>query len=446
MDASSRIDRAHYALAVQPVTLSAYTGPAGVGKTYHLMRAQGDALEQAPLSEGQRVLALTFMHGSRRRLDDKLKAVPGLRGRYRCMTVDRYAWELCTRWRSLRRAQSLPELTEEQYEQTCDSAGSLLERGEVRLWVARTYPHIVVDEAQDLTPQRLRILRALEPCVSMIVAADEFQCLTPNLQPNPAVEWLQERCEPTILDLQRRTDQAALMAAAHAVRDGANVVGSPPSFVVAAAPGAAPYSLAATYLANAIAWHGRDDIAVITPSKAGGFANGVVERVRFSPCGQQQNGPYDIRWELSDDENMVAHAANLNLPLDGAMAPTLEALAAAGRHPAMLMCRDWVQRSYRLTGRTIFQPVAVQERLVACFTQHRRYARPDRARLRAMTVHQAKNQEFGGVVVLWPYTVAGTSEQKRRLLYNAITRAKRWCTVIVQNANLLNRPPFVPDV
>lgn len=59
-------------------------------------------------------------------------------------------------------------------------------------------------------------------------------------------------------------------------------------------------------------------------------------------------------------------------------------------------------------------------------------------RLLAMTVHQAKNREFEGVVVFWPYTVGGDVEHKRRLLYNAVTRAQRWCAVVVQNS----KPPL----
>jgi DNA helicase IV len=59
-----------------------------------------------------------------------------------------------------------------------------------------------------------------------------------------------------------------------------------------------------------------------------------------------------------------------------------------------------------------------------------------------MTVQQAKNREFDGVVVLWPYQVGGDAEHRRRLLYNAVTRARRWCTVIVQSQNILNAPPF----
>jgi superfamily I DNA/RNA helicase len=60
-----------------------------------------------------------------------------------------------------------------------------------------------------------------------------------------------------------------------------------------------------------------------------------------------------------------------------------------------------------------------------------------------MTVHGAKNREFEQVVVLWPAATGGNAEQKRRLLYNAITRAKRQCMVLVQAAENLKLPPFV---
>jgi len=43
---------------------------------------------------------------------------------------------------------------------------------------------------------------------------------------------------------------------------------------------------------------------------------------------------------------------------------------------------------------------------------------------------------------MWPYAIGGDDEAKRRLLYNAITRARRWCRVIAQGHNLLKKPPF----
>jgi superfamily I DNA/RNA helicase len=61
-----------------------------------------------------------------------------------------------------------------------------------------------------------------------------------------------------------------------------------------------------------------------------------------------------------------------------------------------------------------------------------------------MTIQQAKNREFDHVVVVWPYTVPNDDEQRRRLLYNAITRAQRSCLVLVQAQALADAPPFMP--
>ena len=423
------------------MSLVAFTGPAGMGKTFQLMRREETTLQGAPLVEGQKVLALTFMHGSRRRLDDRLRMLPGLRGRFSCMTIDRFAWELCVRWRSLRRSEGLPELAEDQYDATCEAAGALMEKDDVRKWVARTYPHVLIDEAQDLTQERLRIIRALEPIVAMHAAADEFQCLATHLRPNPAVAWMQICSQPLDLQVQRRTSQAGLIAAAHAIREGRTVVAAQ-NFVIRAAPGTPPYHQAAAVVANAITWNGGTEIAVITPSRSGGFATGVVARVGAGPVGQQQNGPYEIRWELSDEEFANQYGGNLDLPEDGSFEATIEALSAPGSHPAILMCRDWVARRRKITGAATFPPELVRDQIKICFARHRRFSRGHASRLTAMTVHQAKNREFEGVIVLWPYTVFGDAEQKRRLLYNAVTRAKRWCTIVVQNANVLQQPPF----
>lgn len=48
------------------------------------------------------------------------------------------------------------------------------------------------------------------------------------------------------------------------------------------------------------------------------------------------------------------------------------------------------------------------------------------------------------MIVLWPYEVKGSPERKRRLLYNAITRARTRVLIVVQNPNRLRKPPFAP--
>lgn len=64
-----------------------------------------------------------------------------------------------------------------------------------------------------------------------------------------------------------------------------------------------------------------------------------------------------------------------------------------------------------------------------------------------MTIHQAKNREFDSVVVVWPFEIRSDAERGRRLLYNAVTRAKRQAVVVVQDpeGTVIANPPFTAN-
>ena len=79
-----------------------------------------------PLKDGQRVLALTFMHGSRRRLSERLRTVANLRGRVECCTIDAFAWRIYRRWRGLAITLTIVPVTEGEFDDVCDAAGLLL--------------------------------------------------------------------------------------------------------------------------------------------------------------------------------------------------------------------------------------------------------------------------------------------------------------------------------
>ena len=107
--------------------------------------------------------------------------------------------------------------------------------------------------------------------------------------------------------------------------------------------------------------------------------------------------------------------------------------------------RVWLDQQRRVAGRTTFKVTEISQQVQWIHQRSRAHRRVRDRGIRAMTIHQAKNREFDSVIVLWPYNVAGSADRKRRLLYNAITRAKRQAVVIVQNPNRLKQPPFVPD-
>ena len=420
------------------MTLFAVEGAAGCGKTFRLMEALGEALGATPLKEGQRVLALTFMHGARRRLNEKLRSVPVLKGRFECVTVDSFAWQLLRRWRGLAAALGVQPLREDQYDAQCDASGFLLERSEVRGWVAASFPIVLVDEAQDLKPQRLRMLCALAQSARALIAADEFQCLDVTLRPNPLVGWMRGACRPEVLDQVRRTNVPALLAAAIAIRGGAAPVAGN-GFRILAAQGV---PVAAAMLASAIRWRRGGRVAVITPSLQGGFAQSVVRRVCENPCGAQRNGPYAIRWERSEQDETASLVDGLQLNGVVSMVDALTALEALPRSGPVREACAWVRHQARARGRTEFSRADIEAVITRQVAIRRQRYGSDSYDFEAMTVQQAKNREFDGVFVLWPYHIGGDAEHKRRLLYNALTRARRWCTVVAQNADLLQAAPF----
>lgn len=126
------------------------------------------------------------------------------------------------------------------------------------------------------------------------------------------------------------------------------------------------------------------------------------------------------------------------------MPDALAALDPHGRAPAVKAAKDWISQQRRVLGVEEITADQVRRQIGRTFAARRRYGAGPAREFVAMTIQQAKNREFDHVVVIWPYTIPNDGEQKRRLLYNAITRARRSCLVLVQARELLDAPPFVP--
>jgi hypothetical protein len=419
----------------------AFEGQAGTGKTYSLIEQLGAALNDQTLAAHERVLALTFMHGARRRLDSRLRDVVGLSGRFQATTLDSFAWRLVQRWRPLASSLGYTIPPEEKYDETCGLAAALMKRPAVRSWVAMSYPVILVDEAQDLSSERSNMIAAMAESCLLLLAFDEFQCLNPVLRPMAMEAWLPEICTPTRLTRCRRTDDAELLEAAGAVRDGRAVTQNGRRFKVVLTPGRPNF--AATYVANAIAWRAGGTVAILTPSRRGGFANDIVNLVRSGPLGSRRSGPFAIEWESSDEIERTTLWERLAMPNVCTIAEALTILAPHCRTPAVKSARDWVARQRRVLGVAEITGVQVRRQFNRTLSARRRYVGRPQSQIAAMTIQQAKNREFDHVIVIWPYTIPNNDEQKRRLLYNAIPRARRTCLVLVQGPELLDAPPFV---
>jgi hypothetical protein len=401
----------------------------------------GGRLREQPLASHERVLALTFMHGARRRLDSRLREIDGLGGRYQAVTVDSFAWRLVQRWRRLVASLGHAIPPEERFDHTCALAATLLARPAVKSWVAVSYPLVLVDEAQDLSVERSAMVAEAATSAHIMLAYDEFQCLNPALRPMPILDWLPRVCKPISLTECRRTDDAELLAAAHAVRDGRAVNRNGRHFKVIPTPGQPHF--AATYLANFIAWRGRGRVAVLTPSRRGGFADNIVALVRAGPVGKHQNGPFQIIWESGDESDRKDLWQRLDIPNRCSIPEALAALDPLADVPAIKSAMEWLARRKRVLGVNEITSSEIRHEIDRVLAMRRRYGAAERGEFVAMTIQQAKNREFEHVAVIWPYTIPNDNEQKRRLLYNAITRAQRSCLVLVQAQELLDAAPFV---
>jgi hypothetical protein len=424
------------------MSVMAFEGPAGAGKTHRLMDELCVALAARQLASHERVLALTFMNGSRRRLDARLSAIAALGGQYEATTLDSFALRLVQRWRRLARHLGHPIPGDQDYNGVCALAAVLLEREAVRSWVTLSYPFVLVDEAQDLSRERSGMIAALEQSGSLLLAFDEFQCLNTALLPIAIEDWLRDRCAPVSLEGCRRTNDAELIGAALAVRQARAVARNGRLFKVICTPGQPNF--AATCLANAIAWRRGGNVAVLTPSRRGGFADGAVALVCQRALGRHNNGPYAIEWEGSDRDDCAALWDRLGIGARVSVADAINTLGSHQDEPAFRTLRDWLVRQRAARSLHELAPEELRLQLSRVLALRRRHGYRRQAEFTAMTIQQAKNREFDHVVVLWPYTVVNDGEQRRRLLYNAITRAKRSCTVLVQSQELLNAPPFVP--
>jgi ATP-dependent exoDNAse (exonuclease V) alpha subunit len=176
-------------------------------------------------------------------------------------------------------------------------------------------------------------------------------------------------------------------------------------------------------------------------------ASGHDRRCHYNPVSSttpsaQGNGPYPIQWEGSDQNEAALITGDLNLDLTVSSATAIAALHQLAPSGPIRQTITWIERQRDTTGRAVFTRVEIEGVILRYVTLRRQYGGEGSHRYKAMTVHQAKNREFDGVVVLWPFQVPADAEQRRRLLYNAVTRARRWCTVILQGQAIRNAPPF----
>ena len=441
------------------MTFDFFEGAAGTGKTHNLVGRAGEIVQDGILGEGHKLLALTFMNGARRRLDARLGENPAFRRRFDCQTFDVFARILAARRRSLI-TQAMQEQADalSEFDGPCALAAELLENEAVQKWVARSFPLILVDEAQDLDAHRMRILQGLSPSCRIVAAADAFQCLHNGRDTATLMGWLEGAGQTRRLTQVRRTTQQGLLAAALAVREGRDMKAV---LTARTAQNRTLWNSAGFRLQDAVAtqrntgllaWTISNDISqrqgsvvILTPDAGNRIIRTALATVQTRQWTRDNGatfGPYPHTWDRHDNEEADALLADIALPEMASCADLRALLTPLAEHAPIAQAISRMDRLRRAHGRAAFTDEQVKELVRDAVRNRSRLGfRQQRGHL-AMTIQRAKNREFPNVIVLWPHTATGSAEHLRRLLYNGITRAQNHCTVIVIGQGRLNSAPF----
>lgn len=417
-------------------------------------------VENDALGEGQRMLALTFMNGARRRLTASLNAEPSFRRKFDCLTIDSFAQTLARR-RSAKLTDDMRRQAEElgQFHGPCFLASELLQDAEVRRWVARTYPLVLVDEAQDLVDvNRQGIILGLKDCCAAVVAADGFQCLSDGQETAGFIDQLLGAGTSHSLTQNHRTDKSGLLAAALAVRSGEDIravlneeaigktnrvhwVGEGIELVEVPATAKNP-GLLAWNLAFQLRL-GSDDVALLTPDSTNTIIRNAISTVE-SKQGPWPHNAFSVSWEGGDNSVADELTEAIGFPTSASYDEVCALLEEHSAQPMVKTVDRRVRRIHRVTGQSEFEKAQLVSYISDAVRTNTRLGFKKSRNIKAMSIHGAKNREFDRVIVLWPQSATGSDEHKRRLLYNAMTRAMSHCTVLVLGSGRLNSAPFAP--
>jgi hypothetical protein len=175
--------------------------------------------------------------------------------------------------------------------------------------------------------------------------------------------------------------------------------------------------------------------ALITPASpnSSSWVNGIM-RSLGKTLANGKLPPLPFRWEDSEREKRDTALTLVAVLADAkgmCMKADLQQLEK-DKDPIVRLATGRALRLMGLRGESMIpadelqQIVSLAAHSIGAFGSQQHLSRL------AMTVHGAKNREFDYVFIVWPYQVPGESIKKRKLLYNAITRARLGAFLFVQ--------------
>lgn len=407
-------------------------GGAGAGKTHYLSSQLESMADELRMEAHQVIPVMSAMHGARRRLAARLQAVEqackrkSLYFSVSVTTIDAFLMALVHRLNRSSPQDGAPDFDSGDFEPCHRFVQDALRDRAISALCRNTFPLIVVDEFQDCRGTKLDALIALSDHVPVIAAADDFQVLE-NTADCPAIAWATKRLKRIPLgNASRRTSQTEIVNSAQALRENVTCVGDPVACVFTPAP-----ALAAWQVMDFCRQNNTGNTAVLAFSTRKPFAAKTFDALRQARDKTSRMRPLHIRRVIAENDEVAAikrRLADLPTILDTYAQPGAYGLTAAD-YSAFRSCAFRARRQNEAVTR---------DALIAQLKREAHFRRAfgvGTARRVMLSIHGAKNQEWDNVVVLWSNRVfpsGSDAEYKRRLLYNAITRARSKCLVVIE--------------
>ncbi|MCR9171514.1 MAG: ATP-dependent helicase [bacterium] len=433
---------------------SAYIGQAGTGKTTKIISKLESILDETLIHESSCILAITYMHGSRKRLEAKLHSIQKKGVKVKCVTIDAFCFNLVQIYKQfLGKSGSFvvsenPDTFTENIDENKITIGvniirklalELLQIDVIRDVLKFSYPIIVVDEFQDCITEQLDVIISLSKNDCLLLAADDFQSLDDDLKCD-AVDWLKAKVENEELDKIWRTDKPDILDTARALRLNEKCQ-NPIKIECVSSP-----SLAAWIISAHMQWssdkffemgqNGRT-VAILSPvgTSKDAFVRATVEKLK-SPFTKHNLYPKPF---IIDSEKrrttkdilklLIGFRKNGKVNLNQLDDWNKVEDVVVKLSISVARRRMSLRNVTMLSSQEFSEIVSSRLHFASNFLDKQRTTRI------FLTIHGAKNREFDDVFILWPsYTIDKRKDvYLRKLMYNAVTRAKRKVILIVQD-------------
>jgi len=435
--------------------IKGFVGPAGSGKTHHLVKEAERVTKPLKWEPYQALLGLTFMHGARRRLYSRFSDLRKIGIPVQCSTIDSFCLDVIRRFRNYLGYDKPIEIDIEIKD--CDYAECLrwnwvvsldkmrsemirvLEKKAVRKSIAASYPLVIIDEFQDCDGFLLQIIKSLSQMSQLIVAADPFQRLeiekdTCDGTICDAVEWLKKAGNIVPLDGCERTKEKQLLNTAEALRTG---IPKPNCVTVKKCDGPGLASFAIAQAIGGWGWGKYSNTVIITPvtEAKSKFVAGALKSLQKELGKTEKFGPYPFSWEQTEDgqlENVCELLPDANKVPDLICREELLRFQCSGDRTVSEVCKAGYKVA-RLRGIDGLSKAELKDMARKRIHAKMAYCAGGRRDRIVLTVHGAKNQEFDYVFILWPLALKNDQLYQRKLLYNAVTRASKNAMILAEN-------------